>query len=86
MGKGKKDITPLLMHWSYAFLELTYWKDTTHHIPLLQVHYGVSLRVHSTSHELYRCFAFVVFFVWCSLIFAQILQINLMGTEVMIGS
>ena len=25
MGKCKKDVTPLLMHWSYIFFALTHW-------------------------------------------------------------
>ena len=27
MGQCKKDVTPLLMHWSYIFLALTHWYD-----------------------------------------------------------
>ena len=29
MGLCKKDVTPLLTHWSYIFLALTYWYDNT---------------------------------------------------------
>ena len=31
MGEGKKDITPLLMHWSYVFLLLTHQYDLGTH-------------------------------------------------------
>ena len=30
MGWCKKDVTPLLMHWSYVFLALTHWYNVKH--------------------------------------------------------
>ena len=32
MGFCKKDITPLLTHWSYVFLALTHWDDIYWHL------------------------------------------------------
>ena len=41
MGLCKKDITPLLMHWSYVFLALTHRYDTFHNHGHVVYTYGV---------------------------------------------
>ena len=49
MGQCKKDVTPLLTHWSYVFLALTYWKSSTKPsltLNQLSVYHPVNHRLH----------------------------------------
>ena len=67
MGKCKKDVTSLLMHWSYIFLALTYW-------------YVLLNNWHSITCENHQHIQTMKFYVTCALQ-AKLLKLPL-GTQI----